>query len=281
MITRDVLEFSERAGAFLREALERNVLATVLGTITERGGYGAEAPLFAYHTDGRDRLTAAALRTPPWPLLASEFDDPDLAAELVQRWIALDPLIPGVSGEPGTARAISATWAQQTGGLARCEFVEAMHVLTAVKPPPRPARGQLRGATQEDRALLIEWERAFTRETGLGNGDNAERFVDRRLAHDLQLVWEDRQPVSTLGFNPAVAGTVRIGPVYTPREHRDHGYATSATAAASQLLLDRGAERCMLFTDLTNPVSNSIYAAIGYVRCGDWEQHGFDGPSQP
>jgi hypothetical protein len=28
----------------------------------------------------------------------------------------------------------------------------------------------------------------------------------------------------------------------------------------------------MLFTDVANPTSNKIYAAVGYRRTGDWEE---------
>jgi predicted GNAT family acetyltransferase len=31
----------------------------------------------------------------------------------------------------------------------------------------------------------------------------------------------------------------------------------------------------MLFTDLSNPTSNKIYAEVGFRRVGDWEEHSF------
>jgi predicted GNAT family acetyltransferase len=55
-----------------------------------------------------------------------------------------------------------------------------------------------------------------------------------------------------------------IGLVYTPPYFRGKGYATSCVAAVSQLALDRGFEKCVLYTDLANPTSNSIYMKIGY-----------------
>ena len=60
----------------------------------------------------------------------------------------------------------------------------------------------------------------------------------------------------------------RIGPVYTPKEHRGRGIASAAVAEVSQLLLDTG-ERACLFTDQANPTSNKIYKAIGYRRVVD------------
>jgi predicted GNAT family acetyltransferase len=35
------------------------------------------------------------------------------------------------------------------------------------------------------------------------------------------------------------------------------------------MMLDRGMDFCFLFTDLSNPISNSIYAQIGYVPVTD------------
>jgi predicted GNAT family acetyltransferase len=55
----------------------------------------------------------------------------------------------------------------------------------------------------------------------------------------------------------------RVGPVYTPPQHRRHGYASAVTAHVTRSLIERGA-RVMLFTDAANPTSNSIYQAIGY-----------------
>ena len=62
---------------------------------------------------------------------------------------------------------------------------------------------------------------------------------------------------------PAGFGVARIGPVYTPREHRGRGYASAAVAEVSRRLLDEGVRVC-LFTDQANPTSNRIYQALGY-----------------
>jgi predicted GNAT family acetyltransferase len=45
---------------------------------------------------------------------------------------------------------------------------------------------------------------------------------------------------------------------------RNRGFGSAVTAAASRWALDAGAEHVVLFTDLSNPVSNVIYPRIGY-----------------
>lgn len=86
-------------------------------------------------------------------------------------------------------------------------------------------------------------------------------------------VWEvDDQIVSMAGPNLPTAGVVRVGLVYTPPEHRRHGYAAACVAAVSQRALDGGAIACSLLTDQANPTSNGVYRRIGYYPVGDVQE---------
>ena len=44
----------------------------------------------------------------------------------------------------------------------------------------------------------------------------------------------------------------------------------------SQRQLDAGREFCCLYTDLANPMSNSIYHRIGYVHVADSTHYQFE-----
>lgn len=68
--------------------------------------------------------------------------------------------------------------------------------------------------------------------------------------------------------HPVMFGSSRIGPVYTPPEHRGRGYAAWVVALLTQQILDAGARPC-LYTDQANPISNKVYERIGYVRVQD------------
>jgi predicted GNAT family acetyltransferase len=74
-----------------------------------------------------------------------------------------------------------------------------------------------------------------------------------------------------------VATVVRVGPVYTPPERRGSGYASALVAATSSAALADG-HRCILYTDLANPVSNSIYRALGYRAVAEGLRYRFDPP---
>ncbi len=89
--------------------------------------------------------------------------------------------------------------------------------------------------------------------------DLLERIVEERA-----LLWDvDGEVVHLTGFNAASFGVARVGPVYTPHQHRRRGYASAGVAEASRRLLAAGTRVC-LFTDQANPTSNKIYLALGY-----------------
>ena len=269
VLTRDADEFAERTGRLFAERIECNVLATVFMNVLD-GAHAHSSALLAYGVAHGDEVRFAALRTTPWPLLASPLESG--ADEFVELWLQADPDLDSVSSVVATAQAIASAWERQTGGTARRAMREAMHILDEVHDPPRPARGELRVADAGDRSLLVGWTRDFVTEAGIAGATQAESIVDGRMRRDGLLVWHDQQAVSMVGVTPEVAGVVRIGPVYTPPALRCCGYAGSAVAAASRRALAQGAERCMLYTDLDNPTSNKIYAEVGYQRVGDWEE---------
>jgi len=105
----------------------------------------------------------------------------------------------------------------------------------------------------------------------------AERNIEARLNTDPggYYLWIAGTPVSLAGCTGPTPNGIRIGPVYTPPEHRNHGYASAAVAALSQLLLERGFRSCFLFTDLSNPTSNKIYQAVGYQPVCDVDEYAF------
>lgn len=54
-----------------------------------------------------------------------------------------------------------------------------------------------------------------------------------------------------------------VGMVYTPKEYRNNGYASRVVEYVTRHILEYK-EMATLYTDLSNPTSNSIYMKIGY-----------------
>lgn len=147
-----------------------------------------------------------------------------------------------------------------------------LHRADAVVPPPTPP-GALRRARGEESELVQKFFEGFFVDADaqagrpfgahIGEVPSLEHTRWRVEAGEVWL-WEDAgTPVHMTCVNPPAYGVSRIGPVYTPAEHRGRGYAGAAVAALTRRALDAGDTPC-LFTDQANPVSNKLYAGIGY-----------------
>lgn len=89
-------------------------------------------------------------------------------------------------------------------------------------------------------------------------------------------LWTDGDaPVAMAAHSAPVAGVARVGAVYTPPSMRRRGFGTAVTAAASAAAVGAGAAQVVLYTDLSNPTSNAIYRAIGYLPDHDAEERAF------
>jgi GNAT superfamily N-acetyltransferase len=183
-----------------------------------------------------------------------------------------------VTGSTSDAEIFAAAWQRRTGGAFQVRQRQRLYRLDELVPPePRPP-GAPRVAGAADRDLLLTWYEAFTRETDAMPGRSGVA-IDDRLGYGGLTLWEvDGIPVSMAGQTRLVAGMVRVAPVYTPPEHRRRGFAAAVTATVSQAGLDAGAGEVLLFTDLANPTSNSVYQRIGYRPVDDFLVVAF-GPS--
>ncbi len=227
-----------------------------------------EPVMISLHDHGE--LVGAALRTPPWPLIVSAvpLDGMHVLAEALAE---IDPALSGVNGPRDRAEPFAEAWAATTGAGVREAMASRLYALDTLLPPVTD--GQFRLATEADIPLLVGWRIDFQIEA-IGrerNPGDSEPLLRRTMAMgDGMPLWEvDGKVVAWANVSAPIDDMSRIGPVYTPPAHRGHGYGSAVTAAASQWAIDAGAEHVLLFTDLANPTSNSIYQKIGYRQVYD------------
>ena len=135
----------------------------------------------------------------------------------------------------------------------------------------------MRVAREEDFERVLEWGMGFNSDIGVDvPRDRMELMMRSYINEERLFIWEHNEAVSTAGWAGPTPNGVRINFVYTPPEHRGHGYASACVAALSQQLLRSGRQFCFLFTDLANPTSNSIYQKIGYRPVCDFNKYVFD-----
>ncbi|SER79216.1 Predicted acetyltransferase, GNAT family [Lentzea xinjiangensis] len=245
----------------------RNTVAlTSLDRVRRLPATALPPTLITFHDNGE--LVGSLIRTPPWPFQAADLPlaAAVLAAELVSE---VDPDAPGVTGP----RERSSAFATATGKDFTESLATRLYRLDTLAPPTVDGSGRM--ATEADAGLLGAWRAAFQAEAVPEAPDEDPAEVVRgslRLGNGHALWQVDDTPVAWAVASVPHAGMTRIGPVYTPPEHRRHGYGAAVSAMISQWALDQGATDVLLFADLTNPVSNSIYQRIGYRPLDDWAE---------
>jgi predicted GNAT family acetyltransferase len=265
-LTGSLDDYVAAAGDFLRSRPVHNTIQlTALQSLRARGAlvFGDVEPLFGWWRSAAAEVTAALLHTPPYPVLLTALPErsADPLAEALAAW---GRQLPGVNAQQGDAAAFAAAWSRLTGSAGKEFRRSRLFRLEQLRSPGPLPRGAARVAAAADRDLLESWIGSFAQELD-DIGGPSRGTVDDRLSHGGLTLWEaDGVAVSLAGVNRPAAGVVRVGPVYTPPDHRGHGYAGAVTAAVSQAALDAGASHVVLFTDLANPASNSLYRRLGY-----------------
>jgi GNAT superfamily N-acetyltransferase len=262
---------------------EDPVLSTVVSGVASRIADRREAGVpwpdgvpcwFAVALEG-DEVLGVAMRTatfgsyPAYVLPMPDEAARALARELVDRGEALS----AANGALPAVEAFCDELASLVGGRTRvAQHTRLFELGDLVEPEPVP--GRLRPASLDEADLVRGWYDAFMEDAdvqaGREPGESPHESVDdeemrRRIEGGRIFVWEDEsgQPVHVTAASHPSYGVSRIGPVFTPREHRGRGIASAAVAEVSALLRDSG-ERVCLFTDQANPTSNKIYETIGY-----------------
>ncbi|MET9969223.1 GNAT family N-acetyltransferase [Streptomyces sp. NPDC006356] len=278
--TQDLSGFLSHAGGFLRSRPDLHTVALTVTETLRTGGlraYGDEAPLFgALEVGGQVR--AAYFRTPPHRLNVTPLTS-DEAESLAAHLVALGHSVPGVMAARETAEAFSAAWGRLAGGRATVSRRERLYRLGNLTVPQPLPRGRARVAGKEDREQLAHWYGEFIEAVGDHAARDATAWADSRISYGGVTLWEaeDGTPLAMAGVTPVVAGQVRVAPVYTPAPLRGRGYAGAVTAQVSRSVLASGVREVLLFTDLANQTSNSLYQRIGYRAVADFTAYDFRG----
>ena len=225
-------------------------------------------------------LSVAACMAPPHNIVlwGSDTCSDEALALVIQDMLAHTWPVPGVVGPAHVSQRFAAVWENITQRNVRDGLRQRLFELEKVTSSA-PAPGMLRLATEHDRDTVAQWGTAFYKEAMHKHNDaGAQQLAETRIHAGDLYVWEgpDATIVTMAAKTRPLATTISIGFVYTPPAYRGRGYASNCVAALSQLLLDTGWQSCNLFTDLANPVSNSIYPKIGYRPVCDYNEYIFD-----
>lgn len=239
--------------------------------------FGPDEPWFIIlETSGR--ACATAVCTPPHrPILSHLSGDIEpVSSTLAKSVNEIDSAIPGVVGENDFAHSFTNYWCRSYNEKVTDFMSQRIYQLSQLVEP-KYSEGNLRKAQLSDEELVVSWATAFQKEA-VGEQTPPIRLRQQfrdRIQSSAVYLWESEIPVSmALSTRPTRSG-ISIGAVYTPPEYRKHGYATSCVASFCRALL-RDYQFCVLYTDLSNPTSNSIYKRIGFKHYCDSVQFTYE-----
>lgn len=227
--------------------------------------YGEADPWFCSVSD-KAGICAIAWRTPPYKVGLAWFagNPEEVVPHLIESVGSQWQVIPGVIGDKEVTALFTEGWCKTYKVYIRSSMEQIIYRLDRVNDIP-PVPGRLRLATVADKSLVTAWTHAFRVDTfGVTNDSIPERDITPGIETGEIYLWEDGQPVSMAVKCRPTENGMMINYVYTPPDLRRRGYATACVAGVCREILKGGYQFCILYTDLANPTSNSIYIKIGF-----------------
>lgn len=252
------------------EAANNLIIGLVLGI--ERQKYPVEECLLFAVTEGENSIFCA-LQTPNRNLT---FYGLERAVSTAVSWLGNyckegDHQIPGLVGPRALTLAFAEQWQKLMGIGWKIDMLQRVFQLDEVTEFSE-SPGSLRKARPEDKATIARWLIDFHEEAIEEDiqGEEMER-AQKMLDADRLYLWEDEGPVSMAASTRSTANGISINAVFTPKEFRKKGYASSCVANLCRILLAQGYQFCALFTDADNPTSNKIYQDIGFKEVAKFQ----------
>jgi predicted GNAT family acetyltransferase len=221
----------------------------------------------------REQVVGVALQSPlnfPVNLASMKID---IAAALADAVAAAGGDVPGAFGEAATVARFAGQLAERRHTGAYPTDGQRVYEAPALTEGTTAA-GMFERAGTADCPLIVDWVGAFQSETGARVGEVAE-FVARRVDAGEIWLWNDNGFRCMAACTQPIACVSRVQYVYSPPEFRRRGYAGTLVRHLTRQLLNSGV-RPMLFTDLRNPTSNSIYRSVGYQPVAELVRYCFD-----
>ncbi len=236
--------------------------------------------LFLSRVIDKNNNILLAIMTPPKNLIIVGDDNNKLdeAIKVLIDYLLTNSIdIPGVIGDKKIVEKFKNKWLSQTGLEAELFMSQRIFKLSKLNQV-KISSGKFREVQLTDLEIIKEWYIDFCQESLSKEleEEKAKKHVKKAIEAGNYYGWEkDGKLVSVAARARNTKNAVAVNFVYTPEEYRGNGYATSTVAKLSQELLNEGYKYCCLFTDLANPISNSIYKKIGYEPIADYMVYNF------
>jgi predicted GNAT family acetyltransferase len=251
----------------LRES-EHNLLLGLTDAMI-RGTRDYPTPLFFTVMDG-ETIVGQAIRTSPDRPLGLATMPTEAAVKLAAELKELGVVLKGVVGPKNAVESFIDAFGEETNKGMHQGIYELHEVIV-----PESDGGQAIVADESHFDLVKEYATGFIVDCFPNESRDVDQdaleFANRSIKQKSLFLWQNKEGelTSMAARNRESKNAATISWVYTPPRYRKKGHASKVVAALSQQILADGKSFCNLFTDLSNPTSNSIYQKVGYRKVGE------------
>lgn len=197
-------------------------------------------------------------------IIASNSLEADIYKDLVQ-YMEESVEYPGIIGTKEHCNAYHLKYKEITGEELIVKMNQRIYSCAKLVEPIENIE-KVRLASDNDVDFLVDWAYKFTQDVKEpASIEKARNSIEHGVKMSTLYVLDiDNTIVSMAARSRSLIKTESVGYVYTPIEYRRRGYGKTVTAAVTQRVIKAG-KIATLYTDLSNPTSNSIYMKIGYI----------------
>ncbi|HDR7515629.1 GNAT family N-acetyltransferase [Bacillus mobilis] len=261
----EIFTFKEEVTPFLEKNEQENNL--ILGVLQM-----VQQPIFMGVAKQEEEIALVFLQTEEKKQIivaTSEIAEEDIA-ELAKELMKVYPNVPGLIGNKKIVQKLAEEIAKLEQKKTTVAMEQGVYELKQVKKKWN-GDGIFREVSSEERPLIEQWIYQFCEDVKLPTTkeeakQTAHTLITNRRLFGLEV---DGKLVSVAAKTRPTTNNITVNFVYTPKEERKKGYASSCVAALSQRMLDEGYKTTTLYTDLANPTSNKIYQEIGYEQIAE------------
>ncbi|MGE1125766.1 GNAT family N-acetyltransferase [Bacillus wiedmannii] len=264
-VYKEILHFKEDVTPFLEKNEQENNL--MLGILQV-----AQEPTFMGVAKRGEEIAIVFLQTEEkiqMIVATSEIAEEDIV-ELAKKLTRVYSNVPGLIGNKKIVQKLAEEIAVLENKKTNVVMEQGVYALQQIKKKWNED-GAFREIGSDELPLIEQWIYQFCEDVRLPTTkeeakQTAHTLITNRRLFGLEV---DGKLVSVAAKTRPTTNNITVNFVYTPKEARKKGYASSCVAALSQRMLDEGYKSTTLYTDLANPTSNKIYQEIGYEQIAE------------
>lgn len=223
-----------------------------------------------------DQIVGCAIHAQPDGLMISDMPDA-VTQPLAESLSQAVPNVRRIIGPPQPAKLLAMNCAAYSDRELRLENQWNVYRTDGPELPRDAAAGAMRLASKDDEYLVRDWGRQYGLETPAPI--DVEAYFFRKLKERNLYLWDHNQPKCVAATSSRTMHGIKISAVFTPKNFRGRGYASSMVSELSRELLSSQCKFVTLSVIADDPAER-MYKSLGFELIGTRDVYRLIGKSQ-